>query len=190
MNICLVTAMTAQRVIGKGNTLPWNIPEELHYFRAITLNKVVIMGGNTFLSLKQKPLPKRFNIILTKSPEKFIIFNEQSQHNNSLHVAFATNIQESLLIASNYYTNQQKIDLALNPNLSKDDNKDDNFEIMIIGGGEIYKQFLPLANKLYISIIKKDYLGDVFFPTLDQSSWKLIFSQEHREFISQIWQKM
>lgn len=51
--------------IAKNQKLPWNIPEELNHFKKTTLNQVVVMGYNTFLSIG-KPLPNRTNIVLTK----------------------------------------------------------------------------------------------------------------------------
>lgn len=52
--------------IGKNNDLLFHMPEDLEYFKSKTLNKVIVMGGNTLLSFpKSKPLPKRTNIVLT-----------------------------------------------------------------------------------------------------------------------------
>jgi dihydrofolate reductase len=67
MRIALIAAMTREGVIGNHNTLPWHIPEELQYFKKMTLGKPIIMGRKTFESMNCKPLPKRKNIILTKS---------------------------------------------------------------------------------------------------------------------------
>ncbi len=67
MRISLIAAMSENGVIGKGNTLPWHLPEELKYFRKMTAEKPVIMGRKTFESIGNKPLPKRHNIILTRS---------------------------------------------------------------------------------------------------------------------------
>ncbi len=46
-------------------------------------------------------------------------------------------------------------------------------EIFVIGGANIYEQFLPFANKLYITLVYKDFDGDVFFPNIDESIWKI-----------------
>jgi len=62
--IALIAAMTKNRVIGKNNTLPWDIPEDLKLFRKTTKESVVIMGRKTYESIG-RPLPKRFNIVLT-----------------------------------------------------------------------------------------------------------------------------
>jgi len=47
-------------------------------------------------------------------------------------------------------------------------------EVFIIGGGEIYRQALPLANKLYITRVHDKYEGDTFFPDIDIHEWKLV----------------
>lgn len=51
-------------------------------------------------------------------------------------------------------------------------------ENFIIGGGSIYRQFLPLADKLYITKIHHDFNADTFFPEIDYSQWKLIESEK------------
>jgi dihydrofolate reductase len=54
----------------------------------------------------------------------------------------------------------------------------DEKESFIIGGGSVYRQFLPYANKLYITLVEKDYEADTFFPVIDFSTWKLIQKEE------------
>ena len=66
-HIALVAAMSENRVIGNHNKLPWHIPEELQYFKQITLGKPIIMGRKTYESIGSKPLPNRLNIILSHS---------------------------------------------------------------------------------------------------------------------------
>ncbi len=63
--ICLVVAMSRNRVIGRDNGLPWRLPEDLKRFKAITLGKPILMGRKTFDSIG-KPLPGRRNIVLTR----------------------------------------------------------------------------------------------------------------------------
>ncbi len=52
-------------------------------------------------------------------------------------------------------------------------------EIMIIGGGQIYELFLPMANRLHITRIHAEVDGDVFFPEIDVRAWQLVSSEEH-----------
>ena len=51
MNLSIIAAMTRNRVIGKNNQLPWNMPADLAYFKNMTLNKPVIMGRKTYESI-------------------------------------------------------------------------------------------------------------------------------------------
>lgn len=44
-------------------------------------------------------------------------------------------------------------------------------ELMIIGGGEVYKQCLPIATRLYLSVVEGDFHGDAFFPILSPNRW-------------------
>lgn len=55
-------------------------------------------------------------------------------------------------------------------------------ECFIIGGGSVYQQFLPLADKLYITWVFKDFEADIFFPKIDFSQWKeTSFSERHHD---------
>lgn len=65
MDIHLIWAQDLKSAIGKNNDLPWHIPEDLKNFKKLTLNQSIVMGRNTWDSLKFKPLPKRRNIVLT-----------------------------------------------------------------------------------------------------------------------------
>jgi len=64
MIISLIAAMDRNRVIGNNNQLPWYLPADLKHFKAITLNKPIIMGRKTYDSIG-KPLPKRRNIVIS-----------------------------------------------------------------------------------------------------------------------------
>ena len=66
--IYLIVAMDPNRVIGKDNTLPWHLPEDLKHFKATTLGHPIVMGKNTWNSLPIQPLPKRTNIVITRNP--------------------------------------------------------------------------------------------------------------------------
>lgn len=64
--ISLLVAHDVQRVIGKDNQMPWHIPEELAYFKKMTMGKAIVMGRKTFESIG-RPLPGRLNIIVTRN---------------------------------------------------------------------------------------------------------------------------
>lgn len=68
----LIACVDNQFGIGLHNQLPWYLPEDLKHFKETTLNKTVIMGYKTYESLpeKNKPLPDRLNVVLTRDKTK------------------------------------------------------------------------------------------------------------------------
>lgn len=68
MIISLIAAMAANRVIGAENAMPWHLPADLAWFKQNTLNKPIIMGRNTYLSIG-RPLPGRLNIVISRQPQ-------------------------------------------------------------------------------------------------------------------------
>ena len=67
--LAIVLAMDVHGLIGKDNDLPWHYPEDLQYFKSLTLNQTVLMGRKTYDSIYKrlkKPLPKRINIVLSR----------------------------------------------------------------------------------------------------------------------------
>lgn len=68
MKIAMIAAMANNRVIGKDNQMPWHLPEDLRHFKAITMNKPIVMGRKTFESIG-RPLPGRHNIVITRQAD-------------------------------------------------------------------------------------------------------------------------
>jgi dihydrofolate reductase len=68
MIISIIAAMAENRVIGRDNTIPWNLPGDLKRFKTITTGHPVIMGRKTFESIG-KPLPGRKTLIITRKPD-------------------------------------------------------------------------------------------------------------------------
>ncbi len=70
MDICLIWAQARKGAIGKDNTLPWHLPEDLRRFKELTQGHCVLMGRKTFESLPNGPLPNRQNIVLSRTAEQ------------------------------------------------------------------------------------------------------------------------
>lgn len=138
MIISIVAAMAQNRVIGRNNALPWNLPADLEHFKQLTLGKPIIMGRRTFESLKSV-LPGRKNIIMALEKDYDVP-----------GAVVVHSIKEALETASGAK------------------------EVMICGGASIYGQFLPLAQRIYLTLIKQDFDGDTYFPEFDWSDWKEI----------------
>ncbi|MCA0899633.1 dihydrofolate reductase [Microbulbifer agarilyticus] len=139
--IAMIVAMARNGAIGRENTLPWRISGDLQFFKRTTLGKPVVMGRKTFESIG-RPLPGRQNIVITR---------------NSAWRADGVEVVSSLEAA---------ITLA-----DAAAQQAGVTELMVIGGAEIYRQALPLAQRLYVTEVDADVDGDAFFPDIDKT-WK------------------
>jgi len=177
--ISLIAALSENRAIGKGNQLIWKIPEDLKRFREITFGHPVIMGRKTFESIG-KLLPNRTNIIITRDKEykiKGAIIVHSFEEALSTARDVILNLSNSLRINS-----VKNLGGYRDPSvatLSQDDNARRE-EIFIIGGGQIFEQAIKIADKLYLTIIEKEFKGDTFFP--DYSSFKKVSESEIKKF--------
>lgn len=144
MKIALIVAASQNNVIGLDNQLPWHLPEDLQYFKAVTMGKPILMGRKTYDSIG-RPLPGRTNIVLTRdanwSAEGVVVVND-------LDLAIAAS---------------EKACLAA-----------DVDELMIIGGEQIYRKFLPIADKLYLTKVEAVVEGDAYFPAIDSDQWQQV----------------
>lgn len=62
-------------------------------------------------------------------------------------------------------------------------------EVMVVGGAGVYKEFMPIANRIYLSVIKQKYAGDAYFPEFDHDVWHLVSEQDHPEFTVYIYEQ-
>jgi len=91
MNISAIVAMAQNRVIGRQNSIPWSIPEDLRWFKKITLHHCVIMGRKTFESIG-KPLPDRKNLVISR--KKLVCLGVQVFHSLSQALQFCEDGRE------------------------------------------------------------------------------------------------
>lgn len=143
MIISFVAAMDQNRVIGKDNALPWNMPADMQHFREVTRGKPVIMGRKTFQSIGH-PLPDRLNIVMTRDAAY-----------RPTGCAIAHSVKEALDAAAGHE------------------------EVMVIGGAQIFEEFLPLAQRMYLTYIDGIFPGDVRFPALSEDAWRVCEREEH-----------
>lgn len=138
--ISVIVAVSKNGVIGNKNKLPWHLSEDLKRFKRITTNNTIVMGFNTFKSIG-KPLPNRKNIIITRKP--IAVLNEDYKDFENL--VFFNSIEDFLNSSK-----EEKIKFG---------------DIFIIGGSDIYKQFikLNLIDKVYLTLIEEEFKGDAFF---------------------------
>ncbi|MFC3284812.1 dihydrofolate reductase [Litchfieldella rifensis] len=140
--VAMIAALARNRVIGVDNKLPWYLPEDLKFFKAMTQGKPLVMGRKTFASIG-RPLPGRLNIVVTRDP-----------HFEPPGVRVCHDLASALDLAD-----QQAI-------------IDGAEEIMVMGGAQIYAQALPWASRLYLTEVDLEVEGDARFPELDMAQWQ------------------
>lgn len=156
MTLAAIVAHDPSLVIGKDGDLPWHYPEDLKYFKRITMGHPLIMGRVVFEGLGEKPLPGRENIVLSRSREydhvpTFSSFDDAIDHVKGEEIVF------------------------------------------LIGGGEIYRQFLDQVDKLFVTEIHESYGGDTYFPEYRDeigTTWKEIKREDHPKLSFVVYDRM
>lgn len=156
MIVSHIVATSENHVIGVQGDLPWHIPEDLKFFKDTTAHSVIVMGRKTYDSLG-KPLPKRVNIVVSRTaqpqefPEGVLLFNDVTE---AVNTAKKMGKEKSLS------------------------------EVFVVGGSEIYKQTLALnlVDRIYLTLIHTTVEnGDAFYPEVDLKKFKLtkeVFSED------------
>jgi len=121
-NFELVVAMDMDGCIGKSNSIPWHIPEDLKYFKELTENSIVIMGRLTFESLPYgRPLKNRLNIVISTKLDNTYNYSN----------VIVTDMIDVFNVIEKYRLKYPKV--------------------FIIGGAQIYDLFIKYCNKLHIT---------------------------------------
>lgn len=141
--VAMIAAVADNGVIGSAGNIPWRLPTDFAFFRRMTLGKPLLMGRKTFESIG-KPLPGRTNIVVTR---------QKGYQPDGVIVI------DSLAAALDH---AQAIAAA-----------DAVEEVMIGGGAEIYREAMPLADRLYITHVAAEPAGDALFPAIDPAVWEL-----------------
>jgi dihydrofolate reductase len=145
----IIAAVAENGVIGQGGTMPWRLKSDMKHFRSLTMGKPVVMGRKTWLSTALKPLPGRTNIVVTRD--------------------------KSFTAPGALVT--RSLDIALEA--ARGDALRRGTDIMVIGGTEIYRQAMPLADRLEITRIHMAPEGDTTFPPIDPAIWREAAREPH-----------
>lgn len=134
--VVIVVACAKNGIIGAQNGIPWRLSSDMQNFKQITSGKPIIMGRKTFQSLP-KLLPGRTHIIVTRDSDY--------RADNALvysNLEAAIGAAKAVALASGVK------------------------EVCIIGGGEIYALALKIADKIILSLVDAEPIGDTYFPKL------------------------
>lgn len=142
--LVLVVATGRNGVIGGDGRLPWRLPSDLRRFKAVTMGKPMLMGRKTYAAIG-RPLPGRETIVLTRDP----VFSVPGIH-------VARTLDSGLKLAG---------ECARSMGAQ---------EIIIAGGGELYRQTLPIAARLDVTEVDLAPDGDATFPAIDPAQWREI----------------
>ncbi len=134
--------MARNGVIGKDGGLPWRLSSDLKTFRRLTMGKPLIMGRRTFSSLG-KPLDGRDNLVVSRDTS----FKAQGAE------ILAT--LDAAIARAREHAQTRGVE-----------------EIAIIGGADIYRQILPIADRIYWTEVHADVDGDTRFPDFDRKTWR------------------
>lgn len=140
--------------IGSNGDLLVHIPEDMKFFKDITMNGMVIMGRKTYDSLPKRPLSNRTNVVIT---------SEENKTPESAEVFYV-----SMEFAKTYLDTLPKTAC----------------ERYIIGGGKIYKELLPYCDKVYVTKVFHSYDNvDTYFPNIDNiPEWEMESASEIKEY--------
>jgi dihydrofolate reductase len=154
MILSLIAAIGKKNELGINNQLLWNLPSDLKHFRDITSGHPVIMGRKTFESIG-RPLPNRKNIVITR---------DASYSAPGIFVAHSLD---------------EALQLVAREQGSKFEEVDEEVEAFVIGGGQLYLEALPRANRLYLTHVDAELSADTYFPEVNCDEWEEISSESH-----------
>ncbi|WP_249779281.1 dihydrofolate reductase [Bradyrhizobium sediminis] len=129
--------------------MPWRLKSDMQRFKAMTIGRPVVMGRKTFTSLR-RPLPGRTNIVVTR---------------DAGFRAEGAVVTTSFAAARAVATGDALRRLAT--------------EIAVIGGAEIYAQWMPCADRLEITEVHARPEGDTHFPAIDPADWEEVARVRH-----------
>lgn len=150
MRLSLIVAASENGVIGRDNDMPWRLPSDLKRFKKLTMGQPIIMGRKTYLSIG-RALPGRLNIVLSRD-EAF----------QAEGVKVAASLEDAL--------GQAAEALSSNEEAGRD-------ECFVIGGAQIYRLALPLADRLYLTRVHAELAGDAYFE-FEPSAWRLVAQEK------------
>ncbi|MCM2504555.1 dihydrofolate reductase [Aureimonas altamirensis] len=145
--IVLVVAMARNRVIGADGGMPWTLPTDLARYRRLTMGRPMIMGRRT-LDAIGRVLDGRDSIVLSHDPGRV---RDGALHANSL---------EAALRLARASAGKRGADA-----------------IMVVGGEEIFRQFMPMANRIEMTVVETEPEGDAFFPELGDEEWRVVLDE-------------
>lgn len=160
MITALIVAISEDGTIGDKGKIPWHIREDLQRFKRLTMGHPIIMGRKTYESIG-KPLPGRTNIVLTQNPN----FTAPPE------VLTFASLDAALEYCRKGTGDHVKRGKPSGQEVRGQKTGAQRETVFIIGGSNVYRQALPLADKLFITEVHQRISGDTKFPDYDRGEW-------------------
>lgn len=142
MEVVLIAAVADNGVIGARGAIPWRLKSDMQRFKALTIGKPVVMGRKTFASIG-RPLPGRTNIVVTRDADF-----------RAAGAVVTTSFADARAVAMGDALRRFATEIA------------------VIGGAEIYAQWLDIADRLEITEVHARPEGDTYFAAIDAANWE------------------
>jgi dihydrofolate reductase len=144
MEVVLIVAVADNGVIGSHGVIPWRLKSDQQRLKTMTMGKPVVMGRKTFVSLR-RPLPGRTNIVVTRD----------------------ANFRAPGAVVTTSFADARAV--AIGDALRRFAD-----EIAVIGGAEVYAQWMDCADRLEITEVHARPEGDTFFAAIDPAVWQQV----------------
>ena len=150
IEIVLIAAIADNGVIGAEGAIPWRQKSDMQRFKAMTMGRPIVMGRKTFVSFPRRPLPGRTNIVITRDAD----FRAGG-------AIVTRSINEALTIARGDALRRSAAEIA------------------VIGGAEIYAQWMPFADRIDLTEVHASPAGDTRFAPIDATQWEEVSRADH-----------
>ena len=166
-----IVAIAKNHAIGKDNGMIWHLPEDLKHFKRTTLGKPILMGRKSYEALG-KPLPGRPNIVVSRSYSELPEANPTSVYKDMEAVG-----DEAPKINTGPFL-YPSLDEGIKA-MKKMGIEMGVDEVFITGGGQIYTETLPYTDRLYLTVLDRNYDADVYFPQFNWDEWNIVSEESH-----------
>jgi len=151
----IVGAMAANHVIGSGDGMPWDVPEEYEHFLRLIEGHTIIIGRLSY-EIFRKGLTSAHNVVVSRSGGDGV---DGIDGIDPRGVVVVPSIEDALRVARSF-----------------------GETFFSAGGASIYAQTIPLADTMYLSYIKGQYTGDSYFPEFSEQEWAVEKREDHPRF--------
>jgi dihydrofolate reductase len=143
MDLCLIWAQDRAGAVGRGDAIPWHLPEDMNHFRDTTMGCPIIMGQRTWQAIGARALPGRQNIVLMRENDPFDV--------EMAGAVRSCSIGDAIMMAGSGRP----------------------AKVFIIGGADLHARTLPVAQRVYVTEVDMAVEGaDIFAPAVPPAQWK------------------